>query len=264
MSNQLIKILCVEDSEADREIVARCLEKTRLVQCALTPAATAEEALALLEKTPFDFALVDYKLPDIDGVELTRRVIEDFPGTRVIMLTGLGDEKIAVEAMKAGASDYIIKDELRSTALPRAINSIIEREEREEEERRLKEAETLIDEQRRVIEGIKGETRRREPSAREGFADDPDALQEWTAKYLDVFKSYFGTRGGGEGSRDVERFADALFDSRLNARDIMEIHLQSLEMLFEEEIRFTGHQEARIILLKLLAGLVDRYQQAAN
>jgi len=259
MSNQLINILCVEDSERDRDIILRCLDKTRLVQCLAKSVATAEEAVHMLEEHPFDFALVDYKLPDMDGIELTRTVIKEFPGTHVIMLTGLGDEKVAVEAMKAGASDYIVKDELRSTVLPRAISYILEKEEREEEDRRLREAEATIHEQRRLIEELQKKSASEVMPASAPMLDD-EALEQWSRKYLTVFKAFFGARQQDVGAPAIDAFAEEIFSARLSARDLMEIHLRSLELLFEEEVRFTGHQEARIMLVKLLVSLLDRYQ----
>jgi len=72
-------------------------------------AQSAEEGLRLVAEKHPAIALLDYMLPGMDGMTALRRIRRDFPQTYVIMLTGKGSEEIAVELMKAGASDYILK-----------------------------------------------------------------------------------------------------------------------------------------------------------
>jgi DNA-binding NtrC family response regulator len=74
--------------------------------------ATAEsgrEALQLLNGQPFDLVLTDLRMPELDGVGLLKKIKERYADTLVVMMTAYGSEKIAVEAMKAGASDYLVK-----------------------------------------------------------------------------------------------------------------------------------------------------------
>jgi DNA-binding response OmpR family regulator/DNA-binding CsgD family transcriptional regulator len=66
--------------------------------------------LALLEKQPYDVLLVDYRMPGISGLEVLRRLAAGGKLPPAVMLTGAGDEATAVEAMKLGAGDYIVKD----------------------------------------------------------------------------------------------------------------------------------------------------------
>jgi len=80
------------------------------------------EALGLLEKEHFDLVLSDLKMPDIDGIELLRRVKENWPDTEVIIMTGHGTVNTAVSAMKLGVFDYIEKP-----FTPDAINVIVEK-----------------------------------------------------------------------------------------------------------------------------------------
>ncbi len=89
-----------------------------LISCrrALTPegyevktAKNGADGLRMLEAEPFDLALVDIKMPDIDGIEVLRRIKEGWPETEVIMITGYGTVSTAVIAMKLGAFDYIEK-----------------------------------------------------------------------------------------------------------------------------------------------------------
>jgi DNA-binding NtrC family response regulator len=73
------------------------------------PAASAEEALAIIEKRPHHLVITDLNLPGISGLDLLKRVRVDNPDTEIIVMTAFGTVKTAVEAMKAGAYDYITK-----------------------------------------------------------------------------------------------------------------------------------------------------------
>ncbi len=117
-----IKILIVDDGPEDREVYARHLKKGfdgsdySIVECK-----TGQEGIQhCIEETP-DCILLDYLLPDMDGLEFLSLLKEKgYPGA-VIMLTGQGSEIVAVEAMKGGAQDYLIKDNFSWQALHSAI-----------------------------------------------------------------------------------------------------------------------------------------------
>jgi len=260
MRDRKIHILCVNHSESDCKALCQCLKKTKLFKCRLSHAETAQDSLQKLEKYHFDFALIDDGLPGGDGHELARRMRRDYPHTRVLML--VNGDKSEAKARKAGAIDCIRRDEICSTALPRAITCILEMEVIAREERHLKETRAIMHEQLRAIESLKAGRPEHKAAAQIDFSEDSEALKEWTQRYLDVFKSCFEARENFEKKSSVELFTDELFATRIGARDIMEMFLKSLGILFEGELRFTGHQEARIMLLKVLAGLVDRYQGA--
>jgi DNA-binding NtrC family response regulator len=72
-------------------------------------AATSEEALRLIQQTPFALALTDFQLPDLDGLELVKRIKETSPDTEIIMITGYASVGRAVEATKAGAFYFVEK-----------------------------------------------------------------------------------------------------------------------------------------------------------
>jgi len=74
-----------------------------------------------------DIVLLDMGLPDGHGLDTVRRAHAVAPGVPVIVLTGLDDETLAAEAMKEGALDYLIKGQIESRALPRALRHAIER-----------------------------------------------------------------------------------------------------------------------------------------
>jgi PAS domain S-box-containing protein len=136
------KILLVEDSEMHAELIGEALRVWR-DDIRLTVVSSLAEARAfLLEVTP-DLALIDLMLPDGRGMELLSADREQvaFPA---VLLTGSGDEQTAVEAMKAGALDYLVKSGATLTDLPRIVertlslwSQIVRRRQAERRYRRL-------------------------------------------------------------------------------------------------------------------------------
>lgn len=116
------KILIVDDSDTDRMIYQRYLTQAGIADCSILQSDCGETGLDLcLEHGP-DVILLDYLLPDLDGLEFLQTLkpqIQPLPA--VIMLTGQGSEQVAVEAMKLGAQDYLVKDKLDSGRLIQSI-----------------------------------------------------------------------------------------------------------------------------------------------
>jgi signal transduction histidine kinase len=91
--------------------VARLLQKKlERLGYLVDVAADGEEGLALYAATPYDVVAVDQNMPVYNGLEVIRRLADHEPLPAIIMVTGAGDEKTAVDAMKLGARDYIVKD----------------------------------------------------------------------------------------------------------------------------------------------------------
>jgi len=123
MTNEL-KILIVDDDEVDRMSVRRALGKSG-IEAQVEEAATCSEALAALHEEHFDCALFDYLLPDGDGLSLLRDIRAAGITTPVVMLTGQRDERLIVELLRAGAADYLSKDELNAENLGHATQTAI-------------------------------------------------------------------------------------------------------------------------------------------
>ena len=94
-----MKLLLVEDDEVDREAVRRLLGAGYVV----TNAATGKEALELIAASPPDAVLLDFRLPDMDGIDLVPGFVQGF--IPVILLTGEDSPEVIVEAMQKGAQD---------------------------------------------------------------------------------------------------------------------------------------------------------------
>jgi diguanylate cyclase (GGDEF)-like protein len=117
-----LKILIVDDSPEDREIYMRHLKKgVEGSEFCIFGSETGQEGIQLCKEENPDCILLDYLLPDMNGLEFLSLLKErGYPGA-VIMLTGQGSEMVAVEAMKGGAQDYLVKDNFSSEALHNSI-----------------------------------------------------------------------------------------------------------------------------------------------
>jgi diguanylate cyclase (GGDEF)-like protein len=115
-------LLLIDDDEVDRKIVCRVLAQARF-ECEIFHAVNAAEAHQTLSQHKIDCILLDYHLPDIDGLTLLTQLL-DKPEiyAPIIMLTGEGNEMVAVEAMKRGAFDYMPKNLLAPDGLVRVIS----------------------------------------------------------------------------------------------------------------------------------------------
>lgn len=123
MSNQL-KILIVDDEEVDRMAVRRFL-RTSEVETQIAEATNYQEAKEKMLNELFDCIFIDYRLPDRDGLTLVREIRQQGIRIPLIVLTGHGDEEIAVDLMKAGASDYLNKFRLSPLRLNQALQNAL-------------------------------------------------------------------------------------------------------------------------------------------
>jgi DNA-binding NtrC family response regulator len=98
-------ILVVDDDDVIRDTLCELLSSNHYCQTA----DTAEEALALLEAQRFDVVLTDVSMPGLNGMELLKRVLDLYPGTPVIIISGLSDQEQAQSLISRGAFDYLLK-----------------------------------------------------------------------------------------------------------------------------------------------------------
>jgi len=94
-------------------------------------ACSARDGLAHLAANPVDCVLLDYRLPDADGLECLRTIRQRHPDLPVVLITGAGSEEVAVEAMKLGASDYLVKHGKYLVTVPVVVREALGRRELE-------------------------------------------------------------------------------------------------------------------------------------
>jgi diguanylate cyclase (GGDEF)-like protein len=122
-----IKLLIVDDDAVDREQIRRMISRSN-IQAKISEASSIESSMSYLEHREFDCVIVDYRLGIGSGLTLLDNIRKSVNNhCAVIMITGLGDEKIAAEAMRLGASDYLLKNQLKSDQLIHSISSSIQR-----------------------------------------------------------------------------------------------------------------------------------------
>lgn len=127
MTARQYTILIVDDSAEDRELYRRYLSQEILFSYKIVETECGEDGLEELESIQPDLILLDYLLPDLDGLEF----IEELKAKKrqippIIMLTGQGNEVVAVEAMKSGVKDYLIKGKLNPDNLTASIKNVLQ------------------------------------------------------------------------------------------------------------------------------------------
>ena len=124
--NRPLRILHIEDNPDDRTLIQRELLR-KYADLQVTPVLSATDfARALEEAEAYDLVLTDYHLGWTDGLAILRTVKDRCPDCPVIMVTGTGSEEIAVEAMKAGLDDYVLKAAHHFGRLSVAVRTALE------------------------------------------------------------------------------------------------------------------------------------------
>src|SRR6202165_274626 len=128
-----LQILLVEDNAGDARLFREMFTQERPGSFNLTHVLRMSEAEIHLAKGGVDVVLLDLGLPDEHGLDTVRRSLAGAPGAPVMVLTGLEDETRATEAMMEGAQDYLIKGQIETRALPRALRHAVERHQMQKE-----------------------------------------------------------------------------------------------------------------------------------
>jgi light-regulated signal transduction histidine kinase (bacteriophytochrome) len=122
----MLNILIADDDEGDRKLVIRAL-KEAAISFQYAESVSVEEALSACDKSLFDCAIIDYRMPGNNGLFGVAALHERLPFMPIIMATGQGDEKVATEAMKLGAADYIAKRDINAKSIAHIIENAVEK-----------------------------------------------------------------------------------------------------------------------------------------
>jgi hypothetical protein len=117
-------LLVVDDNESDREIVALTLSAV-FPKADILRVGDPREVKALCEQTDFDCVLLDYNMPEIDGVTLGRELRAASAYLPLVLMTNVGDEMLAAEALRSGLSDYLPKSRITADSMRRTIDRSI-------------------------------------------------------------------------------------------------------------------------------------------
>ena len=121
---ETLKILVVDDDEVDRMAVRHALVKAG-VQMELSEVSDGNDAFSALSTTAFDCVFLDYHLLNQDGLSLLQQLSSSEIKVPLVVLTGEGDEQIAVQLIKAGATDYLSKSRISPETLAQVLRSAI-------------------------------------------------------------------------------------------------------------------------------------------
>ncbi len=127
MDKNTIHILLIEDSDSDARLIKEMLKGRANTLFIIMDVKSLSEALNLPTDLEEDVVLLDLSLPDSHGLSTLEKVIEKKPAIPIIILTGLEDESVAVNAVHKGAQDYLVKGQIDGKLLSRSIHYSIER-----------------------------------------------------------------------------------------------------------------------------------------
>ncbi|MDJ0510791.1 MAG: hybrid sensor histidine kinase/response regulator [Crocosphaera sp.] len=154
--SSVIKVLLIEDNLAEARLLNEVLKGATRQEFQLIHAKRLQDALSKLEDQIFDIILLDLTLPDSQGLDSLSPIIVKTPHLPIVVLTNMNDEELALEAVRKGAQDYLVKRHITLDTLVRSICYGIERKQMEE---RLREANQALEKrvEERTIQLLKAQ-----------------------------------------------------------------------------------------------------------
>jgi PAS domain S-box-containing protein len=146
-----LRILHLEDDPKDAEIIQGVLGGEGIV-CQVTRVESRDDFIASLEDDRFDLILADFSLPSFDGLSALAIALEKCPDVPFIFVSGTLGEEVAIDALKIGATDYVLKERLSriASSVRRALREARDRAERKQAEQRLRRSEAFLAEGQRI------------------------------------------------------------------------------------------------------------------
>lgn len=265
MQNRRLDVLLVDDDPDDHVIVRDLLSEIVGLDVNLDWESTYEAGLATIEREQHEVYLLDYRLGQRDGLELLKQAITNGCKAPMILLTGQGDRAVDIEAMNAGADDYLVKDRVDSTILERSIRYALERRrllmeiEQRERELEVRSLEQLSRPQAtEVASQLVGNAPLRETL--------PDIFGQLVGRYWNLLEIVLEGERSDEGydvRRELGEIGRQLGSLNVGPSDVVAIHADA----FRQKIRDAKPQmaqayirESRLLIIELLSNLVTFYR----
>lgn len=259
-----IQVLLIEDNEDHRCLLETQLQQSSVPRFQVTPVEDLAQGLAHISSHEPDVILLDLGLPDTDGLEGLNRIRAAQPDVAVIVLTMLADEAVAIQAVQAGAQDYLVKNETDTHLLVRAIRYAIERQ------RLLTALKQAHEHEMRVLEGM-AETAAvataREPSAVEPIRQrDRKEHEQLVSRYADLLDLSMQERVLKIEHKipdHLKLMAGVLASLAAGPRDVIDIHTTVLKSKTRDDPPQkvqAVYDESRLMVLQLMGNLVNCYR----
>lgn len=145
------KILIIDDEASLRQTLARILQQAGFE---VTSAENGEQGLAFLQQNPFDLIFMDIRMPGLAGLEVLERIRASHPGLPVVLFTAQPDLNSAVEALRRGATDYLLKPLKPDVIIERARTILFA----QQKERRRREIQTQIEQLQVELKALDAES----------------------------------------------------------------------------------------------------------
>ncbi|MBF0180841.1 MAG: response regulator [Magnetococcales bacterium] len=279
MLDQTVRVLLIEDDLgfatlldewlADLERRHSLFSPSRI---RLTQVARLSQAVLELADAPFDILLVDLNLPDSTGLDTFERVRAQAADLPVIVLSGLDDESLAIQAVRSGAQDYLVKNTIDGNLLFRSIRYALERhalhqalERAREEERRTREQGSLDRLSDRNVSRVASQML----GIQELKRDYQDRFINLVARFGQVLDRQWQMRTHKVHyniADDLKQIAAELGFLRCGPRDVVDIYLATLEQWEEPanpQKNEALHEECRYLAFELMGRMVSFYRPYA-
>lgn len=260
-------VLVVDDNDDDLRVISRALQNFGIRR--MWAASTGEEAVEWARKQPSDVVITDFGLPGMNGLRVLELITEMSPDTRVIVMTGLGDERTAVSAMKLGASDYIPKDSLLTSglvtslqaALRAKIGARVDQVSRtlEQGSNRLEVAEAEAD--WLILNNVERHGyRASEPAVADEDDDDVAHVREMLCRYLELR----GLGFQGPTSKEEEGLVTAFISRGMSAQAMLVMYRSSIRTMRERLDGTTLAVSPTASFVRVLSRVIEEYQCAIS
>lgn len=133
METDSLRVFLIEDNPGDIDLIKEMLSEVDEIIIHLEFSDRLLTSMERLVEGNIDVILSDLSLPDSQGLETLRRLIERVPDTPIVVMTGLNDEKTGIEAVHQGAQDYLVKGQVDSNLLARSLRYAVERHRKQKE-----------------------------------------------------------------------------------------------------------------------------------